>query len=256
MTVTEPQLAVEEIGAGYSRGDEILRSVTLHVRPREVVAVVGPNGAGKTTLLRCIAGALRIRSGSISVAGRVLPAGRPDRAVSAGIGYSPEGRQLFPDMSVRENLLLGTFSVRRSRRRAVAAAGIEHAVGVFPILGERLNLPAGSLSGGQQQMLALGRALMMSPEILLLDEPSLGLSPVAAQAIFAALASLASEGLAVLLVEQQTARALDLAARAYVLRGGEIRDSASAEVLADDPERLMRAYFGSAYGRDVTADAT
>ena len=233
-------LRVDGIEVGY--GDVIaVREVTFEVRPREVVALVGSNGAGKTTTLRAISGLLPLRRGGIVLDGQRLDGIGPSRVVGRGIAHVPEGRQLFPTMTVRENLELGASA--SAAGRSGAARTLDWVFDLFPRLRERAGQLAGTLSGGEQQMCAIGRGLMARPRLLMLDEPSLGLAPVVVRAIFQDLARINAEGTAMLVVEQNVPRALQLAQRAYVLENGAVALAGpSAELLADP--HVKRAYLG------------
>ena len=217
-----------------------LWGVSLEVRTGELLCVVGPNGAGKTTLINAIAGIQRTRGGRIVFEGRDITALPPHRFCEAGIAIVPEGRRLFTGMSVLENLELGSYlPVAKSHRRQ----SLDTVIALFPVLQEKLASPAGELSGGQQQMVAIARALMARPRLLLLDEPSLGLSPRIVHDMFAAIRRINAEGMSVLLVEQNVVMAMDVSTRAYVLEEGRIvADGAPAELLAR-PE-IQRAYLG------------
>ena len=232
-------LRLDGVEAGY--GDVVaVRAVTLEVRAGEIVALIGANGAGKTTTLRAIAGLLPVRRGSVELDGRRLDRLGSAAVVQAGVAHVPEGRQLFPTMTVVENLELGARTAEGRARRAETLARV---FALFPRLGERRRQLAGTLSGGEQQMVAIGRALMARPRLLMLDEPSLGLAPVVVGAIFANLAAINRDGLTILLVEQNVVRALRCSHRAYVLDNGTITLSGdSASLLAD--ERIKRAYLG------------
>jgi branched-chain amino acid transport system ATP-binding protein len=208
-------LRVDGIEAGY-RDLVAVRDVTLEVRAGEVVALIGGNGAGKTTTLRAITGLLPVRRGRIELDGERIEGRAPSDVVGRGIAHVPEGRQLFPTLSVRENLELG------ARDRATRAADLDAIFALFPRLRERERQLAGTLSGGEQQMCAIGRGLMARPRLLLLDEPSLGLAPVMVKLIFETLATINARGTSILLVEQNVARALALSHRAYVLENGRI----------------------------------
>ncbi len=232
-------LEVRDLAAAY--GDLLaLSGATLDVGDGEIVALVGPNGAGKSTLLRCIAGLLRPRSGTISSGGRDVLALHPHEIVEHGLALVPEGRRLFGRMTVEENLALGAFS---ARARAEKQASLERVYQLFPVLAERRRQPSQTLSGGQQQMVAIGRALMTAPRLLLLDEPSLGLAPRVVGSIFEALTAINRSGVCVLLVEQNVRAALRLARRAYVLEGGRVVGEGLARDLLDDPH-VRRAYLG------------
>jgi len=217
-----------------------LWGVSLEVRERELLCVVGPNGAGKTTLINAIAGMQRSRGGRIVFDGRDITALASHRYCEAGIAIVPEGRRLFTGMSVLENLELGSYLPKAKAQRRES---LDAVVALFPVLQEKLASPAGELSGGQQQMVAIARALMARPRLLLLDEPSLGLSPRIVHDMFAAIRRINADGMSVLLVEQNVTMALQIASRAYVLEEGRIvADGAPAELLAR-PE-IQRAYLG------------
>jgi branched-chain amino acid transport system ATP-binding protein len=226
-----------EVAYGQARA---LWGVSLHLGAGELLCVVGPNGAGKTTLINAIAGMLRARAGTIVFDGRDITALPPHRFCEAGIALVPEGRRLFTGMSVRENLELGSYlpAARRQRQASLAAV-----LDLFPVLREKLPSAAGELSGGQQQMVAIGRALMARPRLLLLDEPSLGLSPLITSEVFAAIRRINAEGTAVLLVEQNVALAMAMASRAYVLEEGRIVAEGVPQDLLARPE-IQRAYLG------------
>jgi branched-chain amino acid transport system ATP-binding protein len=232
-------LQLDAIETGY--GDvTAVRGVSLEVRAGEIVALIGSNGAGKTTTLRAIAGLLPLRQGRIELDGRRISGLGPAAIVAAGVAHVPEGRQLFPTLTVRENLELGARTPEGRARRAETLARV---FALFPRLSERPRQLAGTLSGGEQQMVAIGRALMARPRLLMLDEPSLGLAPVVVGAIFANLAAINRDGLTILLVEQNVLRALRVSQRAYVLENGAITLAGpSATLLAD--ERVRRAYLG------------
>ncbi len=216
-----------------------LHDVSLEVRQGEIVSVIGGNGAGKTTLLKAIAGVLRPAAGRIAADGRDI-AGRPSWWVARhGISLVPEGRGIFGDQSVHDNLVLGASA----RRGTVSAADIERALSLFPALAAKLGSPAASLSGGQQQMLAVARGLMARPRVLLLDEPSLGLAPMLAREVFAAIQRLRADGVTILLVEQMAVQALALADRAYVLERGRVILEGSAQTVRENPA-VIDAYLG------------
>jgi branched-chain amino acid transport system ATP-binding protein len=231
-------LTLEGVRAGYGR-TEVLRDVDLTIAAGEIVALLGSNGAGKSTLNRTISGLLRPRSGSILFEGCPIERARPSEIVEAGLIHVPEGRKIFPNMTVLENLDLGSYR-RASARRA---HNRERVFATFPRLSERRGQNAGTLSGGEQQMLAIGRGLMAEPKLLILDEPSLGLSPRLVEDLFALIAKIHAEGLAILLVEQNVMQSLAVAARAYILEQGEIVLSGAAAALRDNPD-LKRAYLG------------
>jgi branched-chain amino acid transport system ATP-binding protein len=213
---------------------------TLAVAPGEIVAVIGPNGAGKSTLVNTIAGLQRARSGELHFGGVDLAAVPAHLVCRAGIALVPEGRRLFTRMSVEENLEMGCY---RAEARRVRATTLERVYGLFPILRERHRQLAGSLSGGQQQMVAIGRALMARPRLLLLDEPSLGLAPTVVDQMFEIIRAIHAEGVAILLVEQNVVRALEIAARAYVLEEGRVVADGPPAVLRLQ-SRIRQAYLG------------
>jgi branched-chain amino acid transport system ATP-binding protein len=226
-----------------------LRDVSLRIDPGELVCVVGPNGAGKSTLINVIAGIHRAASGIVALDGRDLTRLPAWRFCEAGVAIVPEGRRLFTSMSVRENLELGSY---RPGARAARDASLAQVAGMFPRLSSWLDRPAGTLSGGQQQMVAIARALMARPKLLLLDEPSLGLAPIIVLELFEIIRQVNAEGVAVLLVEQNVAMALDVAARAYVLEQGCIVATGTPEALLREPH-LRRAYLGADAGADAAA---
>jgi branched-chain amino acid transport system ATP-binding protein len=231
-------LTVSSVSASYS-GIVALRNVSLSIKAGEMVALIGPNGAGKSTFLNCLSGILMVRDGSIRFEDQEIARLPAYRVARRGMLQVPEGRQIIGDQSVIENLQLGTL----------AAAGrangneLQEVFELFPILEERRHQIAGSLSGGQQQMLAIGRALMGAPRMLLLDEPSLGLSPVMADHVFTALCKLNKRGLTILLVEQNARRALAATQRTYVLEQGRIAFSGPSVEMGDDP-RVIEHYLG------------
>jgi branched-chain amino acid transport system ATP-binding protein len=232
-------LRLDAVEAGY--GDvTAVRSVSLEVRAGEIVALIGSNGAGKTTTLRAVSGLLPLRQGRVELDGRRISGLGSAAVVAAGIAHVPEARQLFPTMTVRENLELGARTAEGRARRAETLGRVFE---LFPRLSARQRQVAGTLSGGEQQMAAIGRALMARPRLLMLDEPSLGLAPVVVATIFANLTAINRDGLTILLVEQNVLRALRVSHRAYVLENGSITLSgASSTLLADD--RVRRAYLG------------
>jgi branched-chain amino acid transport system ATP-binding protein len=217
-----------------------LQGVSLNVRAGEMVALVGPNGAGKSTLLKAIAGLIVPRAGMIRWEGKRLDSEPPEKIVECGVALVPEGRRLFARMTVRENLELGAFTQRAQKERR---AQMERIYNIFPRLREREHQPAGLLSGGEQQMLALARALMGLPRLLLLDEPSLGLAPRMVESIFSILAELHREGMSVLIVEQSVHAVLALAQRAYILEGGTIVGEGEGQRLLED-DHIQAAYLG------------
>ncbi|MGA1597541.1 MAG: ABC transporter ATP-binding protein [bacterium] len=231
-------LKVERLSAAYS-GIQALREVSLEVQPGEMVALIGANGAGKTTLLNCISGLVRPRSGSIGFEGRDLTRVKPWNVSASGILQVPEGRQIISELTVLENLQLGETALNRRQ----PTHQLEQVLDLFPILRERSSQRAGSLSGGEQQMLAIGRALMGGPRLMLLDEPSLGLAPLIVQQVFATLKTLNQLGLTILLVEQNAKMALEITNRAYVLEQGAIVLEGESTSLSQD-ERVQSHYLG------------
>jgi branched-chain amino acid transport system ATP-binding protein len=235
-------LTVSGLSAGYGRVP-ILHDVALSVGPGEVVALLGANGAGKTTLLRVIAGELRPSAGSVDFAGRELVGHRPEQVVGAGVALVPEGRRMFAGLTVRENLLLGGYR----RRRADLTSDLDRVYGFFPRLAERAEQAAGRLSGGEQQMVAIGRALMGRPRLLMIDELSQGLAPTVVDDLIELLPALAETGTAILLVEQDVEAALEVAVRGYVLELGSVVGQGPAADLRDDAS-LVEAYLGGVDG--------
>ena len=236
---SEHALRVEGLDLSY--GDaRALSEVSLEIRAGEIVALVGANGAGKSSLIRSIAGMERPRAGQIRFGSTQITGWDSHRVCELGIAHVAEGRQVFPSLSVLDNLQLGAF-LKRARKAAPAA--LEQVFALFPRLAERRGQLAGSLSGGEQQMLAIGRAWMAQPELILLDEPSLGLAPRAVSEVFEAIVELHRRGVSLLLVEQNVAASLRIAARAYVLENGRIVLSGSGSELLEDP-RVQSAYLG------------
>jgi branched-chain amino acid transport system ATP-binding protein len=249
-------LELSEIRAGYE-SEEILHGLSFSVPPETIVAVVGVNGAGKSTTLKVISGLLRPRGGAVTVDGRRLTGGSTDEAVRAGVAHVPEGRQVFANMTVRENLLLGAYAVRRAATRGQGASRaqrtrLDETLSVFPELSSRLGHYAGSLSGGQQQMLAIARGLMSDPRYLLLDEPSLGLAPQVTERIFGIIKALRDAGKGILLVEQNGRLALGVAQRAFLLERGTITLTGTGAELLGNAEVIER-YLGVG---TATAQAT
>ncbi len=231
-------LEVTNLHAGYGPF-AVLHGLNLTVPPGEIVALLGANGAGKTTLNRALSGLIRPTAGTITFDGTDITAARHDSIVRAGLIHVPEGRKIFPNLTVRDNLLLGAYLRGRPNRTRNLARVLD----IFPRLAERLTQLAGSMSGGEQQMLAIGRGLMAEPRLLILDEPSLGLSPILTEELFALIARLNADGLAILLVEQNVMQSLAIAHRASVIEHGGIALAGPAAELADDPG-LKTAYLG------------
>jgi branched-chain amino acid transport system ATP-binding protein len=239
MNDSAPLLELRDVHAFYGHIHS-LKGVSLVVREGEIVTLIGSNGAGKSTVLRCISGLIAPREGVIRLRGTEIQGRRAHEIAALGIGHAPEGRRIFPRLTVEENLDIGAYL---ERDPAVIAARKEEVFALFPRLRERRRQDGGTLSGGEQQMLAIGRALMQNPALLLLDEPTLGLAPVLVDALFETLQTLHEAGKTILLVEQNAWHALRIAQRAYVLETGRITHEGPAGVLAGDPE-VKRAYLG------------
>jgi branched-chain amino acid transport system ATP-binding protein len=235
--VSEVVLAVESLDVRYG-AIHALRGVSFEVRAGEIVTLIGSNGAGKSTLLRAISGLVRASAGAIRLGGADISRHAPEAIVALGCSHAPEGRRIFANLTVLENLQMGAWP-----RRAEQAANLERVFALFPRLRERLAQRGGTLSGGEQQMLAIGRALMAGPKVLLLDEPSLGLAPLLVRQIFQIVREINAQGITVVLVEQNAHQALRVAKRAYVLETGALALSGDAADLARDP-RVRRAYLG------------
>jgi branched-chain amino acid transport system ATP-binding protein len=234
---------LEASGLHVGYGDApALWGVSLHVGANEIVSVLGPNGAGKTTLVNAIARLLPIRNGKLTFAGADMTFASAQDMCNRGVALIPEGRRLFTRMTVTENLELGSY---RRAARAARAQALERVYAMFPILAERRAQLAGTMSGGQQQMLAIGRALMSQPKLLLIDEPSLGLAPLVVEQVFATIREIHKSGVSILLIEQNVAKALDVVERAYVLEGGRIVAEGSPAELRAQPH-IRAAYLGAA----------
>ena len=231
-------LDARDLVAGYGKV-EALHGVSVNVAAGEAITIIGANGAGKTTLLRVLAGLLPARAGSVVLAGDDITRWSAERRARAGLALVPEGRQIFAGLSVRDNLLVGGYGERRS----VLVDRVDEVCELFPVLAEKAELRGGTLSGGQQQMLAVGRALMRRPTVLLLDEPSLGLAPLAVQEVVAKLQQLAAQGTTAILIEQNAAAAFRVASRGYVLDRGEVAARGSTDQLQNDP-LVREAYLG------------
>lgn len=232
-------LEVTSLSAAYGKA-EVLHEVSLTLGSGEIVAILGPNGAGKTTLVNCISGVMRPTAGSLTLDDSDLLAVPAHQISSRGIALVPEGRRIFARMTVADNLDIGAYGPKARPDRDESLAWV---LDTFPRLGERSNQEAGTLSGGEQQMLAIGRALMSRPEVLLLDEPSLGLAPIIVSGIFDILSEINAAGVSMLIVEQNAVEALGLAGRGYVLEEGNIVGEGAADALLND-ERLRKAYLG------------
>jgi ABC-type branched-subunit amino acid transport system ATPase component len=240
-------LELRGIEAGYGF-IQILHGVSLHVNEGEVVSVIGPNGAGKSTMFKAIMGFIGYRGGEVVFDGRNLVGQSPDRILALGLGYVPQGRVVFSQMTVRENLEMGAYL---ERDRAKVRASMEYVFSLFPRLAERRRQLAGTMSGGEQQMLAMGRALMMRPKMMMLDEPSLGLSPRLVDEVFDKMIEMARTGLTTMLVEQNAARALEISDRGYVLELGRNRFEGTGRELLENPE-VRSMYLGGGAVRQPT----
>ncbi|BBA96704.1 putative branched-chain amino acid ABC transporter ATP-binding protein [Actinacidiphila reveromycinica] len=232
-------LEVEDLRVAYGK-IEAVKGISFSVEAGQVVTLIGTNGAGKTTTLRTLSGLLKPVGGRVTFDGKVLTRVPPHKIVSLGLAHSPEGRHIFPRLSIEQNLLLGAF-LRRDA--AGIAKDVERAYELFPILGERRKQAAGTLSGGEQQMLAMGRALMSQPKLLMLDEPSMGLSPIMMQKIMSTIVELKAQGTTILLVEQNAQAALSLADQAHVMEIGSIKISGTGQDLLHD-EGVRKTYLG------------
>ena len=241
-------LRLRNVDAGYG-ALTVLRRVSIHVSAGEIVTIVGANGAGKTTLLRTVVGLVRARAGEVAFDGQAATRLPTERIVALGCSLVPEGRQVFAPMEVHENLLLGAHVQAARGRRQEIARDLERVYAMFPILEKRARQLAGTLSGGEQQMLAIGRALMARPKLMMLDEPSMGLAPLVVKDIFAIVKRISEEGTTVLLVEQNARSALQIATRGYVLETGRIVLQGTAEELLSNRD-VQRAYLGSELDSD------
>ncbi|UCE34383.1 MAG: ABC transporter ATP-binding protein [Deltaproteobacteria bacterium] len=237
---------LEVKGVDVLYGDiQVIWGLSIHVVEGTIVALVGANGAGKTTLLKTISGIIHASSGEILFSGKSLAKLRPQEVVERGVSHVPEGRRLFSGLTVLENLKLGAYP---PRARGLFDTSLERAYSLFPVLKDRKDQKAGSLSGGEQQMLAIARALMAQPALLMLDEPSLGLSPILVRTIFDLINTLNTQKVTILLVEQNIHQALKIAHQAYVLKTGKIAMNGSGEELLADPE-VQKAYIGERWGK-------
>jgi branched-chain amino acid transport system ATP-binding protein len=239
-------LIAKDVDVFYGRV-QVLSQASLRVAPGELVTLIGPNGSGKTTLLRAVTGLVPVRSGTVVFEGETISDGATEDIVRRGISMVPEGRELFGPLTVRQNLLLGAYPLRRAARRAGLEGDLERVLSLFPALRPRLKQAVGTLSGGEQQMVAVGRALMARPRLLLLDEPSIGLAPLVIREIFRALAALKAEGLTILLVEQNARAAFRIADRGYILSPGGLL--APVEANGHGAESTYEAY-GLTLGRE------
>ncbi len=238
----KPALVVEQVVAGYVAGVDILRGIDLAVVPGEIVTVLGPNGAGKSTLIKVVAGLLRVRSGAVRLFGDDISQLPAHRMMARGVGYVPQTQNVFPKLTVEENLEMGAY-VRRSELRH----GLHQAYELFPDLDRMKRQPAGKLSGGQRQMVAIARALMLKPRLMLLDEPSAGLSPLLVNHVFDKVREVRDIGVTILIVEQNARAALSISDRGYVLAEGQDRISGPAQELLQNPE-VGELYLGARKG--------
>ncbi len=239
--MSEALLSVNNISSSYGPV-KVLSQLSIEVNEGELVALVGANGAGKTTLLHCISGLTAINNGCIHFEANDISKLRADQIVKLSISQSPEGRQVFSPLSVEDNLLLGAYTLNKSKQQRLQ--GVANIYQLFPVLEEKKDQPAGNLSGGQQQMLAIGRSLMAKPRLLLLDEPSMGLAPLLVAEIFNVIKKLNEQGTTILLVEQNAKMALSIAHRAYVIENGKVVMSGKADDLLNN-EAIQKAYLGS-----------
>ncbi|OHD66623.1 MAG: branched-chain amino acid ABC transporter ATP-binding protein [Spirochaetes bacterium RBG_13_51_14] len=238
-------LKIRNLNAGYGKL-RVLKGVSLHVAPGEIVTIIGGNGSGKSTLLRTVAGIVRAQEGEIMLGGRDISADEPETIVSAGCSLVPEGRLIFNTMTVRENLSLGAYPRLRGDRKTDLQAELEVIFAMFPRLREREYQLGGTLSGGEQQMLAIGRALMARPRLIMLDEPSMGLAPIIVKNIFEEIRKLRGAGNTILLVEQNARAALRIADRGYVIETGQMVLEGTSEELLNNND-VQRAYLGKEY---------
>ena len=237
-------LEVRSVDAGYGHGPDILRGLSLEIEAGTSYCIIGPNGAGKSTLLKVISGLLPPRSGEVVFRDVPFNGARPDQVLAAGICFVPQDQAVFGEMSVKENLTIGAYL---ERDRSVIKERMQRVFELFPILAERSSQDAGTMSGGQQQMLALGRALMIDPDVMMLDEPSLGLAPQIADQIFATIRELEGLGITIVMVEQNAVRGLEMADWGVVLDLGIVRFEGPADTILDDP-RIRELYLGKAVG--------
>ena len=242
MTETSPMLRVDDLVAGYLPGVDILNGCSLELHPGEVVGVIGPNGAGKSTLLKAMFGLVDIRSGTVSLGSEEITGLRPHELVARGIGFVPQTENVFPRLSIQENLEMGVFQEPKMFNQR-----FESVAELFPLLAERRHQRADGLSGGQRQMVAIGRALMMDPQVVLLDEPSAGLSPAYQDQVFEQVTRIADHGVSLIMVEQNARRCLEICDRGYVLDQGTNAYTGTGRQLLDDP-KVVSLYLGTLMG--------
>jgi branched-chain amino acid transport system ATP-binding protein len=240
-------LKIRNLESGYGKL-RVLKGISLHVSPGEIVIIIGANGAGKTTLLKTVAGILKARAGAVHFQDRSIGSANMEEIVGRGCVLVPEGRQLFSTLSIKDNLTLGAYLIARTGKRREVKQRLEEIYELFPVLYERQEQLAGTLSGGEQQMVAIGRALMTGPRLIMMDEPSMGLAPLIVEKIFTTIAALPKLGKTVLLVEQNARASLDIADRGYVLETGQIVLSGTSQELLDNHD-VQRAYLGKDYKR-------
>ena len=238
-------LRIRNLESGYG-SLRVLKRISLHVNPGEIVTIIGANGAGKSTLLNTIAGSVKAKGGTVSFKDEEIQSAMPESIVRAGCSLVPEGRQLFPTMSVRDNLILGAYTLYQKRKRTEAEQELARIFQLFPRLGERQQQLAGTLSGGEQQMVAIGRSLMCLPDLIMLDEPSMGLAPLIVKDILNTALTLKGQGKTVLLVEQNARAALQIADRGYVMETGHLVLEGTAAELLENSD-VQRAYLGKDY---------
>ena len=239
-------LSISNLHAGYGH-TEVLHGISLEVPKGQVVTLIGSNGAGKTTTMRAVSGMIAPRQGKVTLAGQDITGRESHRIARLGLAHSPEGRRVFATMTVTDNLLLGAFPrFTGARAKGDVAADVERAMAYFPRLKERRNQLAGTLSGGEQQMLAMARAIMLNPDLVLLDEPSMGLAPILVEEVFRIIERLKADGVTMLLVEQFAAAALNVADYGYVLENGRVATHGPAEQLRNDPS-VKAAYLGASH---------
>jgi len=238
-------LKIRNLEAGYNKL-KVLKGISLHVKYGEIVTIIGANGAGKSTLLNTIASIVQPNAGEMLLKGKNVEEALPDYMVKNGCALVPEGRQLYPAMTVRENLILGAYTLYGRRNRKTADENLKGIFSMFPVLEERKNQLAGTLSGGEQQMVAIGRALMSGPELLLMDEPSMGLAPIIVKNIFKAVEELRKQGKTILIVEQNAKAVLEIADRGYVMETGSLVIEGNAADLLENND-VKRAYLGRDY---------
>jgi len=238
-------LKIRNLESGYDKLN-VIKGVSLHVNAGEIVTIIGANGAGKTTLLNTIASLVRPTSGTIHLKGSDMTGAGADRIVKGGCALVPEGRQLFPAMTVRENLILGAYTLYNKSERSKAGDNLNTVYSLFPVLNDRKHQLAGTLSGGEQQMVAIGRALMSGPDLLMMDEPSMGLAPIIVKNIFRIIEELRNQGRTILIVEQNARAVLEIADRGYVMETGSLIMEGPAGDLLDNSD-VKRAYLGRDY---------